>query len=91
MAKTFTSTLGKHKRWIIRFIYCEKFLPIQAAFNGSLYKSPFTTTIKVSKIIILRKNNGAFHVDGEPFEGGKEFKFEIKEAALKVLAHTKSK
>ena len=59
------------------------------AFNRSMHKSPFTTTIQASKIIIRRKNNGAFHLDGEPLEGGTEFKFEIKEAALKVLVHTK--
>jgi len=56
-------------------------------FHRSAHKSQFTTTIRASKISIKRKNNGPFHIDGEPFEGGKEFKFEIKTAALKVLVN----
>jgi diacylglycerol kinase (ATP) len=54
-------------------------------FNRSVHESQFTTTIRASEISIKRKNNGSFHIDGEPFEGGKEFKFEIKKDALKIL------
>ncbi len=53
--------------------------------NRSIHKSRFVTTVKAKKITIRRKNKGPFHIDGEPFDGGMEFKFEIKESALKVL------
>ena len=53
--------------------------------NRSINNSNYTKTIQAKKIIIQRKNNGAYHIDGEPLEGGKKFIFEIKEKALSVL------
>ena len=65
-------------------VYC---LPSMAwrVFNRTVNKSRYTTTIRAKTIIVRRKNKGPFHIDGEPFEGDKEFKFEIKTSALKVL------
>jgi YegS/Rv2252/BmrU family lipid kinase len=53
--------------------------------NRTVHKSRFTTTLHEKKFTIRRRNKGAYHVDGEPFEGGKEFVFEVKEKALAVL------
>lgn len=53
--------------------------------NRSVNKSRFTTTLQAKNFIIRRRNKGAYHVDGEPHEGGKEFTFEIKEKGLSVL------
>ncbi|HVD96710.1 MAG TPA: diacylglycerol kinase family protein [Cytophagaceae bacterium] len=55
--------------------------------NRSVNRSSYTTTLQAKSFIIRRKNKGAYHIDGEPHEGGKEFKFEIKESALTVLVH----
>ena len=54
-------------------------------FRRSIHKSRFTTTIQAKKITIKRKNKGAYHIDGEPFEGDKLFTIEINENALSVL------
>ncbi len=55
-------------------------------FTRSVNKSRYTTTLQVKNLVIRRKNKGAYHIDGEPYEGGKEFKFEIRENSLSVLA-----
>jgi diacylglycerol kinase (ATP) len=62
-------------------------LPAMAfrVLTKSIDKSNYTTTIQAKQFIICRRNKGPYHLDGEPFEGGKEFVFEIKEKALKVL------
>ncbi len=60
-------------------------------FNRSVNESKYVSTVSAKKIIVRRKNKGPFHIDGEPFEGGKEFKFEIKEMALKVLLEKSNK
>jgi diacylglycerol kinase (ATP) len=54
-------------------------------FKKSINKSRYTTTLHSKKFTVKRKNNGPYHIDGEPFEGGKVFTFEIKENALNVL------
>jgi diacylglycerol kinase (ATP) len=71
---------------IIRNFMIHK-LPAMAfrVLTKSIDKSKYTTTIQVKQFIIRRKNKGSFHLDGEPFDGEKEFLFEIKEKALKVL------
>lgn len=53
--------------------------------NRSIDKSNYTTTIQAKNIFVSRKNNGPYHIDGEPMDGGKKFTFEIKEKALNVL------
>jgi diacylglycerol kinase (ATP) len=60
-------------------------------FNRSVDKSKYVTTITAKNFIIRRKNKGPFHIDGEPYDGGKEFKFEIKENALKVLMNVEKR
>lgn len=53
--------------------------------NRSVNKSRYTTIIQAKAFTIRRKNKGSYHLDGEPHEGGKEFKFEIKEGGLAVF------
>ncbi len=62
-------------------------LPFMAwrVFNRSINKSEHITTIQAKKIRIKRKNNGPYHIDGEPFDGGKDFTFEVKEKALSII------
>jgi diacylglycerol kinase (ATP) len=54
-------------------------------FNKTADKSSFMETMKGTEISIERENAGPIHLDGEPFETGKEIKVEIIPACLKIL------
>jgi diacylglycerol kinase (ATP) len=54
-------------------------------FNKTADKSSFMETMKGTEISIERENAGPIHLDGEPFETGKEIKVEIMPACLKIL------
>ena len=54
-------------------------------FNKTADKSSFMETMKGTEITIERESSGPIHLDGEPFETGKEIKIEIIPACLKIL------
>jgi diacylglycerol kinase (ATP) len=54
-------------------------------FNKTADKSKYLDTLKGNVITVLREQEGPIHIDGEPFETGKEIKIGIIPASLNVL------
>lgn len=54
-------------------------------FNKTADKSSFMHTMKGTEITIQRESAGPIHLDGEPFETGKDIKVEIMPGCLKIL------
>jgi len=55
-------------------------------FNRTANKSSYMDTLKGTDITIVRESAGPIHLDGEPFETGKEIKVSIVPACLKIMA-----
>jgi len=54
-------------------------------FNKTADKSFYMDTMKETDITIVRENEGPIHLDGEPYETGKEITVKILPACLKIL------
>jgi YegS/Rv2252/BmrU family lipid kinase len=54
-------------------------------FNKTADKSAFMEALKGTEITIERENEGPIHLDGEPYETGKEIKVGILPGCLKIL------
>jgi diacylglycerol kinase (ATP) len=54
-------------------------------FNKTADKSSFMETMKGTEITVVRESAGPIHLDGEPFETGKEIKVKILPGCLKIM------
>ena len=54
-------------------------------FNKTANKSSYMETLEGTSFTITRESEGPIHLDGEPYETGKEIKIEIMPACLKIL------
>lgn len=54
-------------------------------FNKTADKSSFMEALKGTEITIEREQEGPIHLDGEPFETGKEIKVSVMPGCLKIL------
>lgn len=54
-------------------------------FNKTADKSSFMEALKGTEIIIERENEGPIHLDGEPYETGKQIKVSVVPGCLKIL------
>jgi diacylglycerol kinase (ATP) len=57
-----------------------------SVFNKTANKSSYMETLEGTSFNVLRTHEGPIHLDGEPFETGKEIKIEIMKACLKIMA-----
>jgi diacylglycerol kinase (ATP) len=54
-------------------------------FSRTIHKSSAYSSLQAAQFVVRRKNKGPYHLDGEPFDGNKEFVFAVKEKSLQVL------
>lgn len=54
-------------------------------FQGTLHQSRFIKTFKFKEMTLVQERNDVAHLDGDPFELGKEIKIKINPMSLKVI------
>lgn len=54
-------------------------------FTKTIHKDLYVTTFRTNEISLLREAPGPFHIDGEPYEEGKEIKIKMIPDGLKVM------
>ena len=57
-----------------------------SVFNKTANKSAYMETLEGTSFTVLRTHEGPIHLDGEPFETGKEIQIEIMKDCLKIMA-----
>ena len=57
---------------------------IRLLFNGKINQNPYYLHKNIKSITIHRKNNGYYHIDGEPFLSDGDLKIKIIPSSLKV-------
>ena len=54
-------------------------------FRKKIHKSPYVQILKAKEILLQRVDKGEIHLDGEPFEMGRELSVKILPSALNVI------
>ena len=61
------------------------FVLIFRLFRGTLHRSPYIKTFPFKSMVLEQERNDVIHLDGDPYDLGKELTIEIKKQSISVI------